>query len=230
MIENLVIIPYRNRKKHLDYFIKHTWPLMEKNVKNPFLLIVEQDDDNKLFNRGKLLNVGVDLYRDNTEFIITHDVDINPYKCFLNFYNKKLEKNTVYNIFGSPCKTLGGITKIKTSDMHELNGFTNEYYGWGCEDRSLYNRAIYFNKKIIHGIFSNDKVVNYYLHRFNDVNDRKKSSIFFSITDFEYNKFNKLSNKEKKEHIFKSGLNNINYTIKQRKCLGYNIEHIIVQI
>jgi len=229
MIENLIIIPYRNRKHHLEYFIKNSWPLIQKNVSNPYLLILEQDNE-KLFNRGKLLNIGTELFKDNAKYIITHDVDINPYENILKYYNEPISNGNILNIFASIDITLGGVTKLSVSDMYEINGFTNDYYGWGCEDKNLYNRATYFNKSIKRCIFTRDKNVNNYVKRFNDVNDRKKSNKFASITNFEYNKFKKLSYKDKYKNIFSSGLNNLKYNILERKEIQKNIELIKVNI
>lgn len=230
MIENLIIIPYRNRKKHLDFFISNTWPLIEKHVNNPFLLIVEQNEDNKLFNRGKLLNIGGVLYKDKCNYLITQDVDINPYENFLKYYNEYCDKNLIINIFGSAYKTLGGITKIHISDFFEINGFTNNYFGWGCEDRNLYNRAQFFKKNIKHVIFSNDKDISNKVNRFNDVYDKHKNNNFYYITNFEYHAFDKLSEKEKQFYIYDSGLNNLEYKIINDTKLKDNIRHIIVDI
>ena len=59
-----IIVPYRNRKKQLDRFIKH----IDKFFKNPIrsteklvdyhIFVVEQSDDQS-FNQGKLLNIGL---------------------------------------------------------------------------------------------------------------------------------------------------------------------------
>ena len=229
MIENLIIIPYRNRKEQLDYFIKNSWPLIQQYVSNPFLLIIEQDNE-KLFNRGKLLNIGVELFKDNVKYIITQDVDLNPYENILKHYNEVIKNGCIFNIFGSPFFTLGGITKLSVSDMYDINGFINEYYGWGCEDKNLYNRATHLNKTIKHFIFSNDKNVNNYVKRFDNINDRKKSNRFGLITNFEYNQFIKLSDKEKNKHVFSNGLNNLKYNILERKEIQKNIEWITVSI
>ena len=48
--DNVIIIPYRNRKKHLDYFIENTVPLIEKVMPNTLVVVIEQEDG-KLFNR-----------------------------------------------------------------------------------------------------------------------------------------------------------------------------------
>ncbi len=58
MLDNVIIIPYRNREKHLKYYLENTVPLLQKHIPNGKVVIVEQDWNNKLFNRGCLLNIG----------------------------------------------------------------------------------------------------------------------------------------------------------------------------
>ena len=58
---NIIIIPYRNRESHLKYFLNNTFPLLKKHLKELKVVIIEQTND-KLFNRGKLLNIGYKLY------------------------------------------------------------------------------------------------------------------------------------------------------------------------
>ena len=83
MYKNVIIIPYRQREEHLEYFIKHTVPLIEECMPETKVVVIEQCEG-KLFNRGKVLNVGFKEYLDKTEYFITHDVDINPKKEVLH--------------------------------------------------------------------------------------------------------------------------------------------------
>ena len=50
MINNLIIIPYRDRNSHLKYFLKHVFPSMKKNLVNIRLVVIEQSKGN-LFNK-----------------------------------------------------------------------------------------------------------------------------------------------------------------------------------
>ena len=78
MIENLIVIPYRDRKSHLEYYLQHTLPLLQKHLSSFHIIIVEQDDTTKLFNRGKLINVAAIEYKDPAKYLITQDVDTIP--------------------------------------------------------------------------------------------------------------------------------------------------------
>ena len=52
-----IIIPYRNRRGHLKEFSRRFVKYMEKFDINYELIVINQDDA-KLFNRGTLLNIG----------------------------------------------------------------------------------------------------------------------------------------------------------------------------
>ena len=52
-----IIVPYRNRKKQLDRFIKHIDKFFSTKDTEYHIFVVEQTDD-KPFNQGKLLNIG----------------------------------------------------------------------------------------------------------------------------------------------------------------------------
>ena len=77
MYENIIIIPYRDRETHLEYFIKNTVPLIQEYLPNSKIVVIEQNEG-KLFNRGMLLNIGFKEYQNKTRYFFTHDVDMNP--------------------------------------------------------------------------------------------------------------------------------------------------------
>ena len=54
-----IIVPYRNRKKQLDRFIKHLDKFFSDKEIEYHIFVIEQEDD-KPFNQGKLLNIGFD--------------------------------------------------------------------------------------------------------------------------------------------------------------------------
>ena len=57
-----VVIPYRDRKKHLEYSL----PRLEKYFKSKNLkykIVIVEQCDKKPFNRGRLLNIGYDFLK-----------------------------------------------------------------------------------------------------------------------------------------------------------------------
>jgi hypothetical protein len=229
--DNIIVIPYRNRKRQLDYFITNTVPLFKQHLPNTKIVVVEQNKG-KLFNRGKLLNVVFKEYKDKTKFFITHDVDLNPTAKSINeYYSRDIEnEKKVLGILTSPCDTLGGIIKIRNDTIHTINGFPNDIWGWGAEDKALQNRAEFF-KVVKESIFLHTcKVRNdEYFITFDDVNDRNdvnhnKNRIL------QYNQFKTFNANKKQNIIMQSGINNITYTILEQTAINDMVELIKVEI
>lgn len=230
MYKNIIVIPYRNRAEHLKYFINKTVPLIKETMPETKVIVVEQTEG-KLFNRGKILNVGFKEYMDKTEYFITHDVDINPtQKCLKKYYNLETDKDTIIGIYTSCCDTLGGIIKLTNTCINQINGFPNNFWGWGVEDKALQNRALFYKiKKEVN--FMNNKKHPEYFHIFNNINDRvKNKNTFCKFTHEQYNLFKNKLNEEKKKKILSSGLNTIEYNIIERKQLDDIVELIKVEI
>ena len=225
MFDTIILIPYRAREKHLKYYIDNTVPLLKKNMPNSKVVVIEQDWNNNLFNRGCLINIGVKEYENKTIHIITQDVDINPFEeTILKYYIDPIPDNNIKGIFTSMCNTLGGIIKLKCQTFLNINGFPNDIWGWGHEDKALQNRAELKQLKITKNILSNDPNISKYLLRFNDVNDRVKHSNF----NFYYNKY--YNNKSDINDLMSSGLNNLQYKILERKDINDYVELIKVSI
>jgi hypothetical protein len=226
---NVILIPYRNRKEHLDLFIKDVIPLFELYLK-PFKLVVIEQEEGKLFNRGMLLNIGFNEYKDKSKYFFTHDVDIYPNeKCIKELYTKQ-EDNNIVGIYTSHCHTLGGIIKFTTHHFQKINGFPNNFWGWGVEDKALQNRVEYMTIQVNKNILNNNPNRFDYFSIKNDVDDRHIDSLFNNKTHFEYNIFNTLQDSIKHKYILNSGLNNLEYKIISRTNIEEYIEIIKVSI
>ena len=228
MFDNIIAIPYRNRNKHLEYFIKNTVPLLEQFLPNSKVVVIEQNECNS-FNRGALLNIAFKEYENKTKYFFTHDVDINPTeKCIKEYYVKEVDNINVLGIYTSHCNTLGGIIKISNQTIHQINGFPNNIWGWGTEDKALQNRAEYYNIKKITNLTNNVEHPEYIL-KFNDVDDRERKHYSKNYSDH-YIYFTKLTNSQKEQMIMSSGLNNIKYNVIERKNIHDIVELIKVEI
>lgn len=228
MYENIIAIPYRNRETHLNYFINHTVPLIQKHLPNSKIVVVEQNEG-KLFNRGALLNVAFKEYENKTKYFFTHDVDINPTeKCITTYYVKEVNDSNVLGIYTSSCNTLGGIIKLSNETIHKINGFPNDIWGWGTEDKALQNRAEFYKIKKITNLM-NDKEHPEYLLRFHDINDRETKNMNMN-TNKHYVLFPRLNNAQKIQEIMRTGLNTINYSILNRMMINDTVEIIKVEL
>jgi len=231
MYDTVLCIPYRNRQAHLDYFLLHSVPLLVKLLPNVHIVIIEQSEDKKLFNRGKLLNIAFKEYEHKTMYYITHDIDINPTEETISkHYSKTVGENEILGIYTSCYDTLGGIVKFQSLTIHTCNGFPNDYWGWGVEDKALQNRCVFHNMKISKNILNNDPLRGTYFKILNDIDDRTRSKDFDKRTDLEYTDFQKLHATAKKRMIQSSGINTLSYKILSTTEVDAHVTRLLVEL
>lgn len=223
MYENIIAIPFRNRDKHLEYFIKNTVPLLEKYLPNTKVVVIEQNEG-KSFNRGALLNVAFKEYQNRTNFFFTHDVDMNPsLEVIKSIYTK--EDIQMFRIKNIHNLSLGGIFKVKHDIIFNINGFPNDIWGWGIEDRALYFRCCIKNVTISDNDNQEFKIMPHISNSVPYTGEKKKVSDMW-MPDY----INELNDEQKEEMVMDSGLNNLNYTIIEQKMIHNIVELIKVDI
>lgn len=137
-----IIVPYRDRESHLSQFVPHIETSEFLKDVDYEILIVEQTD--KPFNRGKLLNVGV-IERPNSDYYCFHDVDMLPEICDYSFPNFPTHLAAEAQQFGYKLPYdgyFGGVTLFDKSSFEKINGFSNNYWGWGAEDDDIRFRCV----------------------------------------------------------------------------------------
>lgn len=137
----LIIVPYRDRESHLKEFIPHITKTLQKQYIPYKIAVIEQSND-KLFNRGLTANIGFQLFHNDFDYICIHDVDMIgedfdysyvPNKVVHLSFSRRIDKGyeDCYDRY------LGGVVAFSTKDFIKINGFSNNYWGWGCEDDDL---------------------------------------------------------------------------------------------
>jgi len=142
-----VIVPYRNRYEHLAEFKIHIVQYLKSNNIDFEIIIVEQDDA-KLFNRGMLLNIGFKRAKKlGCDYVVFHDVDMLPLNVDYSYSDIPLHLSTDFIIEeGETKRTIfdeyfGGVTMFPISLFEEIDGYSNKYWGWGYEDNDLLLRC-----------------------------------------------------------------------------------------
>ena len=223
MYENIIAIPFRKRDIHLEYYIKNTVPLLQQHLPNSKVVVVEQSEG-KLFNRGMLLNVAFKEYENKTKYFFAHDVDTNPTQEIIKsiYTNENID---VHRIKSVHTVSLGGIIKVKHDIIFDINGFPNNIWGWGIEDRALYYRCCMKNINITNNPNQSFKIMPHISNIITYTGEKKKISDMWMP-----NYIDKLDHKQKEEMIMGSGLNNLEYTILERKMIHDIVEIIKVDI
>ena len=228
MIENIILIPYRNRPKQLELFINECAPIIIENLPNSKIIIIEQEEG-KDFNRGFLLNCGFKEYENKCKCFLTHDIDIFPKeKAIKEIYKREIQLNQILAI-SSPNSSLGGVIKVCENTIFGINGFPNNYYGWGAEDKALQNRAELRKCEIIRYNYHKKQSNNEYFTYLPDEYKDSKKINFEQKSMFEYNLFQELSREDKFTHVLTSGLNTVKYEVVERKS-EKNVDIIKVKI
>jgi hypothetical protein len=148
-----VVIPFRHRYRHLGKIIPSLKGTLERQGIDHEILVVHQDN-NKLFNRGKLLNIGAMEARAESEYLCLHDVDLLPLEADYRYctcpvrlpgiieadfhYDAVVDdRGTVNPLFFS------GAIVIDREAFKKVNGFSNDYWHWGMEDRDFFMRLLF---------------------------------------------------------------------------------------
>jgi beta-1,4-galactosyltransferase 1 len=146
----IIIVPFRDREEHLNVFVPYLKSFL-KNI-NHEIVIIEQVKG-KILNRGKIKNIGFDLMKDNDSYFCFHDIDMLPQnkKCDYGFPLTPVHLAHYWYMgedIPSCPKYFGGVVLFNKEDFEKVNGYSNEYWGWGCEDTDLSLRVTYFNLHI----------------------------------------------------------------------------------
>lgn len=141
-----MIIPFRHRDEHLKYWLYYLHPILQRQQLDYGVYVINQFGENT-FNRAKLLNVGFKeaLKEYDYDCFVFSDVDLIPmddrniYKCFsqprhLSVSMDKFGFKLPYNQY------FGGVSSLSKQQFLKINGFPNDYWGWGGEDDDIYNR------------------------------------------------------------------------------------------
>ncbi|XP_074027930.1 beta1,4-N-acetylgalactosaminyltransferase B isoform X1 [Leptinotarsa decemlineata] len=150
LVKSALIIPYRQRQKQLEFFLKYMHSFLQNQSIHYRIFIVEQNDT-LAFNRAKMMNYGAKVaMKFQYHCLILHDVDLIPmntaniYGCTKSPRHMSSSLDTFrYNL---PYLTLfGGAVAISSEQFQKVNGMSNRFYGWGGEDDDFYRRLVNSN-------------------------------------------------------------------------------------
>jgi hypothetical protein len=140
------VIPYRDRLSHWEQFQAHIMKHSEGKYRPVFWLM--EQADGKPFNRGALLNLGVEqvLAHDKFATIALHDVDMLPHERtrydrghfdFLHIATaaSQFDYKMPYDGY------FGGVVLTTPIEMLKVGGFPMDFWGWGGEDDALLCRV-----------------------------------------------------------------------------------------
>ena len=140
-----VVVPYRHREAHLAVFPGALSAFLTAESIQHTILIVEQGDDAQPFNCGQLKNVGASLLMSSCDYICFHDIDMLPITASYGMtHHPTLLAHSIsqFDIHKNHSTYFSGALLFTPEHFSAVNGFSNEYWHWGCEDDDLFMRCL----------------------------------------------------------------------------------------
>lgn len=140
-----IVVPYRNREEHMSVFIPHMETFLPQNGASEFRITIVEQEEGKPFNRAKLLNVGFAIDKEWADYFCFHDVDMIPIEADYSWIDSPTHMATECSQFGYALPYdgyFGGVTMFNKQDFIDVNGYSNDYWGWGAEDDDMHARCV----------------------------------------------------------------------------------------
>jgi N-terminal region of glycosyl transferase group 7/N-terminal domain of galactosyltransferase len=140
-----LVVPYRNRAEHLAKFVPHIVTFFERDLVArtiPYAIHVVEQADDRPFNGGALKNAGFALAHAEADTVCFHDVDYLP--MWADYTPVEAPTGMItFGIDGSPDATqsYGCVVAFPVDDFVRVDGYSNEYAGWGFEDSDIAMRV-----------------------------------------------------------------------------------------
>ena len=141
-----IIVPYRDRRSQLNTFKEYIDEYLTSRSIEYVLIISEQDED-RSFNRGLLLNWGFRKAEElECDYVVFHDIDMLPIDADYSYSDKPVHLISELDTPDNVTRTLfydyfGGVTLFPVDIFKKINGYSNDYWGWGFEDDDLFLRC-----------------------------------------------------------------------------------------
>lgn len=135
-----VIVPHRNREHHLTLLLHRLHPMLQLQQLEYRVFVIEQLEPED-FNRGMLLNVGfLEALALDPSFdcFVFQDVDLIPehfqnlYMCTDHIHHlaSAIDEMRFHVMFYNYA---GGVVAVNKRNFIDVNGYANNYWGWGNE-------------------------------------------------------------------------------------------------
>src|SRR5262249_45809263 len=152
-----IVVPYRDRGAHLRIFVPTLRAYFARDKVDrdiPYRVVIVEQEPSLPFNIGALRNIGFLLGRDDSDYTCFHDVDYLRFwadyqwsddpACILWYGaesrpidpSRPERGRTVHNMD----KFWGGVILMPNLSFSQINGYSNQYWGWGYEDGELRRR------------------------------------------------------------------------------------------
>lgn len=151
----VILVPYRDdptheRAKQLEILVEYMEQWLAGHAYH--IVVCQESNADVPFNRGKLLNEGF-LYAVRTyhpTLCVFHDVDLIPSDELKPFYvdaqSAPVHVASVWKRYQHE-GFFGGIVSFRPRQFEQINGFPNQFWGWGGEDAALYQRIVSYNEE-----------------------------------------------------------------------------------
>ncbi len=151
-----IVVPYRDRALHLDTFIQHMRVYFARDVLSrtiPYRVLIVEQEAGMPFNRGAIKNVGFELGQKYGDYTCFNDVDYLP--IWADYSWSDLPSAIVW--YGAETRPIapgrsgsvvnhdldrffGAAVLVPNDLFQQVDGYSNEFWGWGYEDEDLKRR------------------------------------------------------------------------------------------
>jgi hypothetical protein len=136
-----IVVPYRDREEHLEAFIPH----MESFLGDlDYEIVIAEQPEGLSFNRGMMKNLGFLYIEDRCDQVCFHDIDMLPTRSDYSPTDIPILLADEVQAFGYKrpySRFFGGVIMFPSKDFRTINGYCNDYWGWGVEDDDLKRRC-----------------------------------------------------------------------------------------